>query len=229
MAETEASIGYGTVLEIALASAPTDFTYIREVYALTPPSDTDDSIEATNMQSPNRTREYIPGLTDAGEASAEMNYVAGSETDRFIQSIKGKKLINRVTFTNGIQVIFQGSRQGYEKDIPVDDRNTATLTLRVSGEPIMTGVTAPRNIDLPIISGIAKVGAPLTVDWGIWAGAEDLSYQWKVGGTVVAGANTSAYVPVTGDIGDTVTVDITGTNTLFSTTVASAPTAAVVA
>lgn len=229
MADTEVSIGYGTVLEIALATEPNDFTYIREVYALTPPSDTDDSIEATHMQSPNKTREYIPGLTDSGEASAEMNYVPGSDTDRFIQSIKGKKLINRVTFENGIQVIFRGNRQGYEKDIPVDDRKTATLTLRVSGDPIMTGVTAPRNIDLPLIEGVAKVGSPLTVDWGIWAGAEDLSYQWKVGGDVIANANTSSYVPVTADIGDTITVDVTGTNTLYSATVSSAATAAVTA
>lgn len=229
MADTEVSIGYGTVLEIALATAPNEFTYIREVYALTPPSDTDDSIEATHMQSPNKTREYIPGLTDSGEASAEMNYVPGSATDRFIQSIKGKKLINRVTFENGIQVIFRGNRQGYEKDIPVDDRKTATLTLRVSGDPIMTGVTAPRNIDLPLIEGVAKVGSPLTVDWGIWAGAEDLSYQWKVGGDVIANANTSSYVPVAADIGDTITVDVTGTNTLYSATVSSAATAVVIA
>ncbi|MGH6862468.1 MAG: phage tail tube protein, partial [Phyllobacterium sp.] len=66
MADTKARIGYGTALELALASEPAVFTYIAEAYSATPPSDTDDQVDATHFQSPNRYREFIPGLTDAG-------------------------------------------------------------------------------------------------------------------------------------------------------------------
>ncbi len=229
MSETEASIGYGTVLEIALASAPTVFTYIKEVYQGTPPADSDDQIDASHWQSPNRTREYIPGLTDTGEASFEMNYVPGSPTDRFLRSIRGKKLVARLTFANGVQVIFRCSRQSYEQDVPNDDKKTATLTLKVSGDPIMTEVTAPRNLILPTIEGVAKVGAPLTADGGAWAGATGIAYQWQADAADIVDAEGQSYVPVAGDVGKVIKVVVTGSNADFDTTAESAATVAVVA
>lgn len=229
MADTEARIGYGTVLEIALASAPTDFTYIRETFSATPPSDKDDQVDATHFQSPNRYREFIPGLTDAGEASFEMNYVPGSPTDRFLNSIKGKRLIARLTFPNGVQIIFMASRGAYEKSAPNDDKMTATLTLKVSGEPVITQPAAPINLIEPTITGTAKVGIPLTVDGGAWAGAMEITYQWKVDAANVAGATGASYVPVVGNVGKKISVAVTGKNDAFSTVVTTAETAAVVA
>ncbi len=229
MADTEARIGYGSALELALASDPANFTYVSEVFNGTPPSDTDDQHDASHWQSPNRTREYIPGMTDAGEASFEMNYVPGSVVDRFLMSIKGQRLIARLTFPNGVQCIFRCSRAGYEKDIPNDDKMTATLTLRVSGDPILTEIAAPRNLVAPVIEGVAKVGSPLTVDQGAWAGALEIAYQWKVDDGDVAGATGASYIPVAGDVGDTITVEVTASNDEFDVTLASVATAAVVA
>ena len=235
MPDTEARIGYGTVLEIALASAPTEFTYIKEVFDATPPADSDDNVEASHMQSPGKRREYIPGMTDSGEASFEMNYVPGSATDRFLRSIRGKKLLTRLTFANGVQVIFHASRQDYEAAIPVDDRQTATLTLKVSGEPYLTTPTAPRNLLAPSVSGTAKVGVPLTINAGDWAGATDITYQWQSDSsgngtfTNITDATGESYVPVSGDVGDDIRCNVTGANGAFSTTVATTETAAVAA
>jgi hypothetical protein len=229
MSTTGTSIGYGHVLEIALASAPTVFTYIREVFDATPPADSDDQIDATHMQSPNRRREYIPGLTDSGEASYEMNYVPGSATDQFLRSIRGKALLVRQTFANGVQIIFSGSRQGYETAIPNDDKMTATLTLKVSGDPYMTNPTAPRNLVVPTISGVAQVGVPLTATAGDWAGATSITYQWEADGVAVSGATGETFVPLVGNVGDLITVVVTATNSSFNTTAESAATAAVIA
>lgn len=229
MSDTEASIGYGHVLEIALASAPSDFTYICEVYDVTPPADTDDTVEATNMQSPGRRREYIPGLTDSGEASYEMNYVPGSATDRFLRSIRGKPLIVRDTFANGVSIVYNALRQSYETAVPVDDRKTATLSLKVSGEPYMTAVTAPRNLVEPVIEGVAKVGAPLTVKAGDWAGASDITYQWEADGTPVSGATGESFVPLVGNVGDIITCVVTAANDSFSASAETDGTSAVVA
>jgi hypothetical protein len=229
MADTEARIGYGTVLELALASAATAFTYIKEVFDMTPPADADDNVQGSHMQSPGRKHEYIPGMSDSGEASFEMNYVPGSDTDRFLRSIRGKKLIARLTFANGVQVLFNCARQGYEQAVPLDDRQTATLTLKVSGDPYLTAPTAPRNLVLPTISGTAKVGVPLTVSPGDWAGATDLAYQWEAAGVAIVGATSESYVPVGGDVGDTITCVVTGANAAFNTAAETAATAAVVA
>lgn len=229
MPASQAMIGYGTVLEIALASAPSTFTYIAETRSHTPPSFTDSNVEVTHMASPNRTREFIAGLSDAGESSHEMNYVAGSATDIFLRSIVGKNLVVRLTFPNGRQMIYNAVRSGYEADIPNDEGMTATLTLKVSGDPAITAVAAPRNLVAPTITGTPKVGIPLVVDSGVWAGASELSYQWKVDGTNVSGATGTSYVPVAGDTGDAVTVEVTGDNGSFDTSVTSAATANVAA
>lgn len=229
MSDTEARIGYGTVLELALASKPSEFHYIAEMFNATPPSDTDDQVEATHFQSANRYREYIPGLSDGGETSYEMNYVPGSPTDRFLNRIKGKGLIARLTFPNGIQIIFRASRQGYEKATPLDDRMTATLSLKVSGEPIMTEPAAPFNLVAPSISGIAKVGVPLTISGGVWGGAMDVTYQWQIDGTDIVDAEGDAYVPVAGDVGKMIAVVVSGVNDNFTTDVTTDETDAVVA
>ncbi|MGZ2455460.1 phage tail tube protein [Rhizobium anhuiense] len=229
MADTEASIGYGITFEMAEAATPTVFAYIAEIYDMTPPSDSTDTVDVTHMQSPNKTREFIDGLTDPGEASFEMNLVPGSDSDKALLAAKGKRKWCRITFPNGVQTLFFGVRTTYEKAAPTDDKMTATVTFKVSGEPVQTDPAAPRNISAPVVTGVAKVGAPLTVDPGIWAGALGLTYQWKVDGTNVSGATSTSYIPVTGDIGKGVSVAITGANDDFSTTVTSAETADVVA
>jgi hypothetical protein len=224
---TNAGIGYGTVLEIALASAPTAFTYVREVFSATPPSDTDESVDATHMASPNRTREYIPGMTDGGEASFEMNYVPGSATDIFLRStIKGVKLVARLTFANGVRILFNCTRQGYEKSVPNEDKMTATLTLKVSGEPSQSAAAAPINLVAPSISGTEKVGQVLTADPGEWAGALSLTYQWQAdtagNGTFanISGATSQTYVLAAGQEGDDVIVVVTAANSSIYTTAA---------
>ncbi|MDX1219047.1 histidine kinase [Sinorhizobium medicae] len=229
MADTDASIGYGITFEMADILTPTVFTYLSEIFDVTPPSDETDQVDATHMQSPNRTREFIDGLTDPGEASFEMNYVPGSASDKALIAAKGKRKWCRITFPNGVQTLFTGSRQTYEKAAPTDDKMTATVTFKVSGDPVHTDPTAPRNISVPVISGTAKVGAPLVVDPGIWAGSMRIEYQWKAAGADIVGATGLSYVPVTGDIGETITCEVTAQNNDFETTVASAATAAVVA
>ncbi|MBB4185825.1 hypothetical protein GGE07_002475 [Sinorhizobium terangae] len=229
MADTEASIGYGITFEMADAATPTVFTYIAEIYDVTPPSDETDQVDATHMQSPGRNREFIEGLTDPGEASFEMNYVPGSASDKALIAAKGKRKWCRVTFPNGAQTLFYGIRQTYEKSAPTDDKMTATVTFKVSGEPIHTDPAAPRNIALPAITGTAKVGAPLVLDGGIWAGAERFEYQWQADATDIVGATGLSYVPVSGDVGKVITCEVTGYNDDFNTMAESAATAAVIA
>ncbi len=229
MTDTKASIGYGITFEMADIATPTVFTYLAEIYDVTLPSEETDQVDATHMQSPNRTREFVEGLTDPGEAGFEMNYVAGSASDKALIAAKGKRKWCRVTFPNGVQLLFVGSRQSYEKSAPTDDKMTATVSFKVSGEPILTDPAAPRNIGVPVIVGTAKVGAPLTVDTGIWAGATRFEYQWQAAGTDVVGATGLSYVPVTGDIGDIITCEVTGFNASFDTMVETVATAAVVA
>lgn len=137
---TDARIGYGTKYEIWDASLSTPaFVEVAEVINVTPGEATADRIDATHMQSPSRRREYIAGLIDSGEASFEINWVPGSDTDEFIRGLldSGATVEHRITFagpTPRVTVTYDAQVIGFSKAVPIDDRMTATITVGVSGE-----------------------------------------------------------------------------------------------
>lgn len=230
MAETAASIGYGSFFHISRDNEAT-WTELAEIFDITPPNDTVDEVDATHMQSPNRTREFIPGLIDPGEASFEMNFIPGSASDLLITEIKsaGERVKCRVTFPNGVTWKFSGWVSGYEAAVPTDDKMTASVTWRVTGPTISTPAAAPVNTAPPAVSGLAKVGTTLTAWEGVWSGSPAFAYQWKVDGTNKVGATNKTFVPAVGDIGKAVTVAVAGTNAAGTATATSQPTANVVA
>lgn len=132
---TDAKIGYGTRYEVKATAAATGFTEIAEVISVTPGAAAADRIEATHMLSPNRRREYIAGLIDTDEAEFQINWIPGNSTDLVLRGLldSGEATQHRITFPNDVTLTFTGSITGFEKDIPVDDRMTATITVAVSG------------------------------------------------------------------------------------------------
>lgn len=137
MAATEAAIGYGSKFAIGDGADPEVFTDVAEVTSITPPSDTIDVIDATHMQSPNKTREFVEGLIDPGECSFDINFVPGGDADTAIQALKGTGVHNfRITFapgdTGAVTWDFAGILTGYEPDVPVDDKMTASVTVKVT-------------------------------------------------------------------------------------------------
>jgi len=132
---TDASIGYLSEFRLGDGGSPETFTAVAEVFSITPPSDTVDVVDATHMLSPNRTREFIDGLIDPGEASFEMNFIPGGDGDDAIQAWKaaGGAKTCQIKYPNGVTWTFTGILTGYEPTVPVDDRMTATVTLKVTG------------------------------------------------------------------------------------------------
>lgn len=229
MGDTDARIGHGGTFELAYATAPTVFTYIAETRDFTLPSESTGTEDATHMQSPNRVQEFINTLTDPGEISFDMNLVPGSDSDKYLMACRGSRMLWRYTFPSGHQFLGYGVRTGYDKSAPAAGRMAASVAFKVSGEPNLTEVAAPRAIVDPTIIGTAQVGVPLTLDPGIIAGATDFTIQWQVGGVDVSGATSTSYVPVVGDVGSAVTVELTLSNASFDTVVVSAATANVIA
>lgn len=134
---SDAAIGWGSLYEIWDAGeSPPAFVEVAEVFNFTPGAATADRIDVTHYQSPNRRREYISGLIDSGEATFEMNFVPGSDSDARVRELlaSGEVVEHRFTFPNGHRVTFDASIIGYERNVPVDDRMTATVTLAPSGD-----------------------------------------------------------------------------------------------
>ena len=95
---------------------------------------------------------------------------------------------------------------------------------------------APTNSSPPVISGTATEGQSLTATTGAWTGSPtSYAYQWQdcnssgTGCVNVTGATASSHTLTASDIGHTMRVVVTATNTGGSTPASSAATAAVVA
>lgn len=112
--------------------------------------------------------------------------------------------------------------------------NAYTLTGADAGATIAVAVTAqnsagsatansgtvgpvaqpPTNSVAPVISGNPIVGQLLTTSNGTWAGtpSPSFTYQWRRNGTPISGATGATYTVQTADIGASLTVAVTATN-----------------
>lgn len=138
MPETNVSIGYGTQFQIQEEGSPDNYTTLAEVTSITLPSAVVDQIDATHMQSPNRTREFIAGLIDPGECTFDMNFVPGSTADDRLHELLALPVTDnrrscRVEFVNGVTWTFDAVLTNYEPTAPVDDKMTASVTFKVTG------------------------------------------------------------------------------------------------
>ena len=90
--------------------------------------------------------------------------------------------------------------------------------------------TAPSNTTAPKINGNAEVGQTLSATTGSWTGTTPISYsyQWQQdGATNIAGATSSSYEPVASDVGHTLDVVVTASNSVGKASATSAQSAAV--
>lgn len=229
---TDASIGYGSYFHISQDNGD-NWTAIAEVYDITPPSSTVDQIDATHMQSPNRNREFIAGLSDPGSASFEMNFVPGSASDLKIQEIRasGEQVLCRITFPNSVTWKFTGQVESYEPAVPTEDKMTASVSFKVSGSTVATAAAAPTNSVLPAISGVAQEDEELTAWEGVWSQAATFTYQWQEddsGWANITGATSKTFTPLTAHVGNAIRVIVTATNSAGNASATSVATAAVI-
>lgn len=136
---TNAIIGHGLVYAIEDSPAGTGtFTNVAEVIDLTPPNTMTDDVDATHFESPNKFREYIPGLIEPGDCSFRINWIPNDTTGARLMALRtsGEVLQHQVTWPNGVTWTFSAYVKGFEPDTPIDGRMTATVTCKVSGSVV---------------------------------------------------------------------------------------------
>jgi predicted secreted protein len=139
---TNAMLGFGTLFRNGNGATPEVFTVVAEITNLTPPAPSRDSVDATHEQSPGGWREFIPGLADGGEVSFEINYDPGSaDAAAFLAEFNAQgsaAVKNRqVLFPDGSYWQFAAFLTGLESEAPIDDKLAATVTLKVTGQPLL--------------------------------------------------------------------------------------------
>ena len=91
------------------------------------------------------------------------------------------------------------------------------------GYPVLAGTYANdpcflhfTNATAPVVTGTGYVGSPLGITKGSWDAGVTFSYQWKSNGNAISGATDATYTPVEADLGAVITVDLTGSKTLYA-------------
>lgn len=130
--------GFGTTLSRGDGEASEVFTAIANVTSITPPALSRETIDVTAHDSADGYREYLGGLKDSGEVSADVNYDP-SEHDTFVDDLDDTEPRNyKVTFPDGTVWAFSAILTGFEASAPMDDKLGASLTWKVNGKPTIT-------------------------------------------------------------------------------------------
>lgn len=142
---TLAKIGWGS--EFWIGDAATNaLVQIAEVTGISLPAAETSEVEATHFKSPNRRREYIAGMIEDGEGTFEINYNPSSASASLIQVAQnnGDTRAYKIVIPDGAgtwEVTGSLIIRRFERNVPIDDRMTASLTVRFTG-----GVTEAAGI-----------------------------------------------------------------------------------
>ena len=140
---TNAKIGHSALFKIENEDSPQVFTTIGEINSIGMPSISRDTIDATHSESPDKWREFIAGLKDGGEVSAELNFVPGSAGTTLLlgQLDNDAPSVCKITlpmFTPAYVWTFDAFLTGFDPgDAPVGDKMTATVTFKITGKPTL--------------------------------------------------------------------------------------------
>lgn len=138
---SDGMIGFGTTIEVE--TTPGVWFKLGFVNDVNPPDDSTDDVDVTHMESPGRRRQYIAGLIDGGEGSFGVNWIPGNPTDEYVRAWRatGENRDLRLTYPNNVTETFPTYPKGWSKAVPLDDKMTATLTVKMAGD-IEYGVAA---------------------------------------------------------------------------------------
>ncbi|WP_299542022.1 phage tail tube protein [uncultured Streptomyces sp.] len=133
--------GFGTKLLRGDGVTPTEgFEEIADVTNLSAPGLSRETIDVTSHGSEDGWMEFIGGLKDPGEVSADINYQPDKH-DLLVGDFEDTAPRNyKIVFPDeaATEWAFPAILTGFEPETPYDDKATAALTLKVSGKPVIT-------------------------------------------------------------------------------------------
>ncbi|RMB81278.1 phage tail tube protein [Streptomyces shenzhenensis] len=132
--------GFGVQLKRGDGQSPEVFTKIADVTSLNPPGISRETLDVTSHDSVNAWMEFLGGLKDPGEVSADVNYQP-SKHDLLVADFEDDAPRNyQIVFPDedATTWAFPAILTGFEPEAPYDDKATASLTWKVSGKPTIT-------------------------------------------------------------------------------------------
>ena len=135
----------GTLLKGGNGASPETFTTVAEVLSVSGPSMTAETIDVTNHDSANATREFLTSFKDGGEVSFSINYIPSNATHKNATGGLLDAYVNR-TLRNWQLVFptsptttwsFAGLITAFSPTANIDTQLMADVTIKVSGQPTL--------------------------------------------------------------------------------------------
>ena len=133
-------IGYGIELKIGDGASSETFAALAELLDVSGPNLSMDTVETTHAGSTDEYKTFIAGLKDAGEVTCDVAFEPSHATQD--ESTGLVKKWNDRTLTN-FQLAFPDSGSttwtfsayvtGFQPSEPIQDRATASVTLKITG------------------------------------------------------------------------------------------------
>lgn len=132
--------GVGTTFKRSnMSSSSTDvFSAIAEINSITGPNKTRETIDVTSLDSTGGYREFIASFRDAGTVELEMNFTydgyEAMNADFEIETLTDYQ----INLPDGTTLDFAGFVVDLGMAVPLDNKVTATVTIKISGAVALT-------------------------------------------------------------------------------------------
>lgn len=114
------------------------FTAIANITSLSPGGVTREILDVTAHDSPNGYMEFLGGLKDPGEVSFDINYEPAVH-DVLLDDFELDDPVDyEVAFPDGTVMAFPAILTEFAREAPYDDKLSASITMKISGKPVIT-------------------------------------------------------------------------------------------
>lgn len=134
---SEATVGYGSSLFYSVDG--TAYTEVAQTVDLSGPEPEVGDVAITNNDSPDNTKEYIPGMIEPGEQEFEVVYKKAVCAALYGMFGNGITYFWRELYPDGSKWEFKGYLKGFGTEAPTEDeaiRNT--ITIKLTTKPVFT-------------------------------------------------------------------------------------------
>jgi len=128
--------GVGTVFNRSDMESNPVFTAIAEINSLDGPNKSRDTIDVTSLDSTGGYREFIASFRDGGEVTLEMNFTRDGyldmNADFEIETLVDYQIV--LPDAGNTTLDFSGLVTNVGLAVPLDDKISAPITIKVSGQ-----------------------------------------------------------------------------------------------
>lgn len=135
--------GVGTTFsrsETGSSGGGTSYSTIAEINSIDGPNMSRDTIDVTSLDSTGGYREFITSFRDGGEVTLEMNFTLDGYDGMKADFESSDKIWYKIILndTGATEFEFEGLVTALGLGIPLDDKVTASVTIKISGQVILT-------------------------------------------------------------------------------------------